>query len=175
MNIQPNHGLLAFRSALKIGSHAPTADSTPQSFGATTGSAATSDKVTISNTAKALAESENNKTTRTSAQENFLQAAGNDTDANVDKLAYEMAYAQSRVAFDISHGDIRLASTGQVVGDDDTANFDKLAAAVDAQQRALYDSEKAKGTDPKEILAKIIDFRNAQSDEYRVGTAWGKV
>lgn len=75
--------------------------------------------------------------------------------------------------FDISHGDIRLASTGQVVGDDYVANFEKLSATIDAQQRALYDAEKAKGTDPKEIIAKIIDFRNAQSDEYRVATAWG--
>ena len=174
MNIQPNHGLLAFQSASKIGSHSPVPNSASQTSGATSGSASTSDKVTISNAAKALAESESNRTTRTPAQEKFLQAASNDTDANVDKLAYEMAYSQSRVAFDISHGDIRLAGTGQVVGDDYVANFDKLAAAVDAQQRALYDSEKAKGTDPKEILAKIIDFRNSQSDEYRAGTAWGK-
>lgn len=104
-----------------------------------------------------------------------MQAASNDTAANVDKLAYEMAYSQSRVTLDISHGDTRLASTGQIVSDGCVANFDKLAAAVDAQQRALYDSEKAKGRDPKEILAKIIDFRNSQSDEYRVGTAWGRL
>lgn len=134
----------------------------------------TADKVTLSSTAKALAASEEDKTSvRTPAQKELLRAISDDTTANVDKLAYDMAYIPSRVMFDISHGDIRLASTGQVVGDDYVANFEKLSATIDAQQRALYDAEKAKGTDPKEIIAKIIDFRNAQSDEYRVATAWG--
>lgn len=136
--------------------------------------ASDADKVTLSITARALAASEESKVSaRSLAQRELLRAISNDTAANADKLAYEMAYTPSRVMFDISHGDIRLASTGQVVGDDYVANFEKLSATIDAQQRALYDAEKGKGTDPKEIIAKIIGFRNSQSEEYRAATAWG--
>lgn len=138
------------------------------------GEASAADQVTLSTTARALAAGEVGKmSVMTLTQEELLRAISNDTAANADKLAYEMAYTPSRVMFDISHGDTRLASTGQVVGDDYVANFEKLSATIDAQQRALYDAEKAKGTDPREIIAKIIGFRNAQSDEYRVATAWG--
>lgn len=132
------------------------------------------DKVTISITAQALAASQEDKAyERTRAQRELLRAISDDTAANTNKVAYEMAHTQSRVMFDISHGDIRLASTGEAVGDDFVANFEKLSAAIDAKQRELYNAEKAKGTDPREIVAKLIDFRNAQSDEYRVATAWG--
>lgn len=175
MNIQSNYGLQAFQNAGKVSAQAPVAATQAQSSVVGGTSSSTTDKVSISSAARALAFSEKASTpARTPAQERLMETVKDDTDANVDRVAYDLAYSQSRVAFDISHGDTRLASTGQVVSDDYVSNFDKLAAAVDAQQRALYDFEKAKGTDPKEILAKIIDFRNAQSVEYKTGTAWGR-
>lgn len=132
------------------------------------------DKVTLSSTGRTLAAVQESMTSvRTPAQKALLWTISDETAANADNLAHEMAYAPSRVMFDISNGDLRLASTGQVLGDDYVANLEKLFASIDAQQRALYDAEKANGTDPKEIVAKIIDFRNAQSNEYRVATSWG--
>lgn len=122
----------------------------------------------------ALAASEGGSATaRSPGQERFLQTLSDNTPAESDKLAYELANSRSDISYDISHGDIRLSSTGEVVGEGYAEKFSKLAAAVDAQKRALYDSEKAKGTDPKEIIAKIIDFQNSQSQEYRVATGVG--
>ncbi|MFN3736273.1 hypothetical protein [Hydrogenophaga sp.] len=45
-------------------------------------------------------------------------------------------------------------------------------AAVDAQRLALYNAEKAKGTNPVDIIAKMIDFTNAQSRDYLEASGW---
>lgn len=174
MNIQSSLGLQAFQGAGRI---APTTPSTTSSAsaGTPTGAAAqgTSDKVSISMAGKALAASEGSEApARTPSQERFLQTLSDNTPAQSEKLAYELAYSR-RITYDISHGDIRLSSTGEVVGEGYAEKFSALAAVVDANKRALYEAEKAKGTDPREIIAKMLDFHNAQSTEYRVATgAW---
>jgi DNA-binding XRE family transcriptional regulator len=53
------------------------------------------------------------------------------------------------------------------------ARFDREAALIDEKKRALYESEKAKGTDPLEILNKLYDFENSQSYEYQEATGAG--
>lgn len=176
MNINSNYGLAAFQNMGKIGvqSPAPTTTTSVEPKPLAT-SASPSEQVTISSAARELAaRADCTAPRRTAAQEQFLAAATNDTDTNVDRLAQEMAYAPSQVMYDLSHGDVRLSSTGQPVSDDYIANFNKLASVIDSAQRALYDSEKAKGTDPREILAKIVDFRNSQSDVYREATGLGR-
>jgi len=45
-------------------------------------------------------------------------------------------------------------------------------AAIDAQRQALYNAEKAKGTNPVDIIAKMIDFTNAQSRDYLEASGW---
>lgn len=173
MNIQSNWGLQAFQSASRLApesraSAQPASGSTPLS----TAVQGPSDTVTISKDAMALAAS---TPARTHAQERFLQTLQDNTPAQSEKLAHEMAYSRSQISYDISHGDIRLSSTGEVVGEGYAARFEQLAAAVDAQKRALYEAEKAKGTAPNDIIAKIFDFQNAQSEAYRVGTGIGFV
>lgn len=59
------------------------------------------------------------------------------------------------------------------MSEDFKESFEQLAAAVDVQKRALYETERANGTPPNEIIAKIIDFGNAQSHAYRIGTGVG--
>jgi hypothetical protein len=54
----------------------------------------------------------------------------------------------------------------------------KIAPLIDQQRVSLYEAEKAKGTDPVEILKKLFDFANSQPRSYREATgqveeAWG--
>jgi hypothetical protein len=66
-----------------------------------------------------------------------------------------------------------LATTGQIVGDDYIDRFSKEASAIDIQRRSMYETEKAKGTDPLQILSMMIDFTNMQSQDYLNATGWG--
>lgn len=141
------------------------------------------DQVALSSAGKALAASESNATqTRTPAQEKLIMAASSDSQS-AEKIAHDMAYAPSTIFYDISGqrgvgdgngGFVRkLSTTGQIVGDDYVNNFNKEASVIDAQRRAIYDSEKAKKTDPLLILSKMIDFTNSQSQDYLDATGWG--
>ncbi|MDP2779958.1 hypothetical protein [Devosia sp.] len=150
------------------------------------GTAKNADQVTLSGAGKALAADESHMTqTRTPAQERLIRSASSDS-ASAEKIAYGMASVPSTIFFDISgqpgvpggNGDVamgvrKLSSTGQIVGDDYVNNFDKVASVIDAQRLAIYESEKANGTDPLLILVKMIDFTNSQSQDYLDATGWG--
>lgn len=143
------------------------------------------DNVTISDEAKALAAAANNAVftqQRTPAQENLLRAASSDR-ASAEKIASDLAKAPSMIMWDISgqrgvgdgKGEFvrKLSSTGEVVDDNYVSKFNKEASVIDVQRRSIYETEKAKGTDPLEILEKMIDFTNMQSQTYLDATGWG--
>ncbi len=144
------------------------------------------DKVTLSSAAKTLAANETGATqTRTYAQERLLQAASSDT-ASAKKIAYGMANTPSTIFYDISgqpgvgdgpatvaFGTRKLSTTGEIVGDDYVEKFFSKSVAIDAQRKAIYETETKKGTDPVEILSKMIDFTNMQSQDYLNATGWG--
>jgi hypothetical protein len=144
------------------------------------------DKVTLSAQGKALAaESSAPTQTITPAQQHLLNAAKSDR-ASAEKIAYGMAYTPSAIAWDISGqpgvgegpatvpmGTMKLSTTGEIVGDDYVKKFYETAPAIDAQRQAIYDAETKKGTDPVEILSKMIDFTNRQSQDYLDATGWG--
>lgn len=179
MDNQPSYGVLAYQAPGKIDLQQLGTSVTKSVYidaAKNTSVSNTVGQVTISSAAKALAASENNTApARTAAQEKVIASASSDSQT-ANKISYDMAYTPSRIFYDISHGDIRkLSSTGKIVDDNYINNFSKEAAVIDAQRRALYDTEKAKGTDPLEILKKIIDFKNAQPQSYREATAWGRV
>lgn len=145
--------------------------------------AKSADQVALSSSGKALAADESHMTqTRTPAQENLIRGASSDR-ASAEKLAQGMAETPSMIFWDISDqlgvgngtGEPvrKLSSTGQIVGDDYINNFDKVASVIDAQRLAIYNSEKANGTDPLLILVKMIDFTNSQSQDYLDATGWG--
>jgi hypothetical protein len=178
MIIQSSYGALAYSG---------TATSSTQRQDGKMASAAiadpekNADHVSLSSAGNALAADESNMTqTRTFAQENLIRSASSDR-ASTEKIAYDMASAPSTIFYDIS-GQLgvstgepvrKLSSTGQIVGDDYINNFDKVAAVIDAQRRAIYEYEKANGTDPLLILVKMIDFTNSQSQDYLDATGWG--
>ena len=120
--------------------------------------------------------------TRTPAQEKLIRSASSDR-ASAEKIAQGMADTPSAIAWDISgqrgvgdgNGEFvrKLSTTGQIVGDDYIDNFNKEASVIDAQRLAIYETEKAKGTDPLQILIKMIDFTNSQSQDYLEATGWG--
>ena len=141
------------------------------------------DKVTLSVQGKALAADSSAPTqTITPAQQHLLNAAKSDR-ASAEKIAYQMAYTPSGIAWDIrgqrgvgdGTGEFvrKLSTTGEIVGDDYINKFNETAPAIDAQRQAIYDSESKKGTDPVEILSKMIDFTNRQSQDYLDATGWG--
>jgi hypothetical protein len=138
--------------------------------------------VTISDEAKALLANTSAPTQeRTDAQKELLQIAASDRSTAV-KLASDMANSQSRVFFDIRGqrgvGDgqgefaLKLSSTGKIVDDEYVAKFNKEASAIDEQRKLIYNTERAKGTDPLKILEKMIDFTNTQSQDYLEATGW---
>ena len=140
----------------------------------------TTETVTLSDAAKALVETEKNTIqTRTPAQEKLLISASSDRQS-AEKIAEGMANVPSAILWDITDslrngGPVtKLASSGRNVDDKFVSQFDSEASVIDAQRRALYESEKAKGTDPLQILAKMIDFTNSQtSNAYREATGQG--
>ena len=141
------------------------------------------DQVTLSSAGKTLAADESNMTqTRTPSQEKLIRSASSDRES-AEKIAYGMASVPSGIFYDISGqlgvgngtGEFvrKLSTTGQIVGDDYIDNFNKEASVIDAQRLAIYETEKAKGTDPLQILIKMIDFTNSQSQDYLEATGWG--
>jgi hypothetical protein len=138
--------------------------------------------VTISQEAKALLANTSSPTQeRTDAQKELLRIAASDKSTTA-KLASDMANSQSRVFFDIRGqrgvGDgqgefaLKLSSTGKIVDDEYVAKFNKEASAIDEQRKLIYNTERAKGTDPLKILEKMIDFTNTQSQDYLEATGW---
>lgn len=135
------------------------------------------DTVTISDAARALASSNSGATQSiTAAQQRLLKSASDDP-KSAEKIAYDMANVPSTIFYDIrgiGGGDPvnKLSTTGRIVDDAFKDKFATEAASIDAQRLALYNSEKAKGTDPVTILSKMIDFTNAQSRDYLEASAW---
>lgn len=141
--------------------------------------AKSADKATISDAAKALASSDRGATqSRTAVQERLLRSASSDTQS-AEKMAYDMANVSSTIFYDIRDSlksgnmdDIKLSSTGRKVNDAFKENFSREATEIDAKRLDIYRTEKAKGTDPVTIIAKMIDFTNSQSRDYLEATAW---
>lgn len=142
------------------------------------------EKVTLSAEGMTLAAEESKPVftqQRTYAQERLLQAASSDR-ASAEKIAYDLANANSTIFFDISdqlgagNGGApvrKLSTTGEVVSYDYIKIFSEAAPGIDAKRLSIYETEKKKGTDPVEILSKMIDFTNQQSQDYLDATGWG--
>lgn len=141
------------------------------------------DQVSLSSAGITLAADEGNMAhAKTPAQERLIRAASSDR-ASAEKITYDMASARSTIFYDISgqrgvgggNGEFvrKLASTGEIVDDNYVNNFKSEAAVIDAQRLAIYETEKEKGTDPLQILIKMLDFTNAQSKDYLEATGWG--
>lgn len=134
--------------------------------------------VTLSSAGKALAADESNMTqSRTPTQEKLIMVASSDRES-AEKIVQDMAYTPSTIFYDISGvgggEEVRkLSTSGRIIDDGFKSKFNSEASVIDTQRRAIYETEKAKGTDPLLILSKIIDFTNSQSQDYLEATGWG--
>lgn len=179
MNISSSYALLAYQNA-----RAPSATSPTKAMATTAPAAshasltAATDKVTISAAAKAMADRAIGATqARTPFQEKLLADAAASDPQVAERMAREMVAVPSMIAYDISgmRGDEplnKLSSTGRIVDESFKERFAAEAPSIDAQRLALYNAEKAKGTNPVEILSKLIDFTNMQSTDYLEATGW---
>lgn len=186
MNIPSSLGVSAYQKYNRIEAPQPRRSGTAalsDSSANSSHSANDADQITLSGEAQALLANANNDgtnsaaSTRTQAQQELLDAVSS-TPQEADRLAHAMAYTPSRPFYSINASDprdmtVRLASTGQVVDSGYEANFSKEASLVDARLRQIYESGKAKGTAPAQILGELMDFKNAQSQSYKEATAWG--
>jgi len=179
MIIQSGYGVLAYNMSSRI---APQHQGGSVSKASLADSAKNADQVSLSNAGKALAADESKMTqSRTPAQDKLIMAASSDR-ASAEKIAYDMALTPSLISWDIrgqagvgdGTGEFvrKLATTGQIVGDDYIEKFSKEASVIDMQRRNMYETEKAKGTDPLQILSMMIDFTNSQSKGYLEATGW---
>ena len=138
------------------------------------------DKVSLSSAGKALADSESVGALPYLPYQEYWLAKASADPALAKMLAESNAYAYSTTVTNMSEvlrdrtlpGN-QLTTTGRIVTAEFEEKFFREAAVVDAQRRTLYESEKAKGTDPVEILKKLFDFENAQSYEYQEATGIG--
>lgn len=180
MIIQSSYGTLAYSGISASSAQRQDGRTAPA---ATAAPAKKTDQVSLSTAGKTLAASESAFTqSRTPAQERLMMAASSDRES-AEKIAQNMAIATSTIVWNISGqkgvGDgtgefaRKLASTGEIVGDDYIDRFRKEAPAIDAKRRTIYETEKAKGTDPAQILSMMIDFTNTQSKDYLEATGWG--
>lgn len=179
MNIQSGYGVSAYqgtdRTTLsRLG--AATAKSASTDVSGASGSNSSTTQVSISDAARKLASQVGTPTQgRTAIQEKLLASAASDPQG-AEKLAYDVANTPSTIFYDlrgVGGGDpVNRLSSGRVVDDAFREKFANEASVVDAQRKALYDSEKAKGTPADQILSKLFDFTNAQSKDYLEATAW---
>lgn len=180
MNIQSGYGVFAYQGAgVSSFQQASSATAkTPSLPDSSTSTSSSADKVTISAAAKAMAAKDSGATqARTPIQEKLLADAASSDLQVAEKMASEMANTSSTIFYDISgmRGDEplnKLSSTGRIIDDSFKERFATDASSIDTQRLALYNSEKAKGTNPVEILSKMIDFTNMQSKDYLEATGW---
>lgn len=179
MIIQSGYGSLTYYSPSSGTTQQQTGNIAPFSL---TSTERPPDQVTLSSAAKALATNENTTLqTRTSVQEHLLRAAKSDRDS-AEKIAYDMTVAPSTIFYSSiydmdAEGKLnKLASSSRVIDANFRDSFSHIASIVDAQRRAIYESEKAKGTDPVEIISMMIAHTNSQSRDYleATGVIWGK-
>lgn len=139
------------------------------------------EKVTLSAEGKNLAAGESGAVIdqqRTPAQEHLLRAASSDR-ASAEKIAYDMTVAPSAIFYSSIYdmdadGKLnKLASSGRIIDADFRDKFTREASLVDAQRRNIYETEKAKGTDPVQIIGMMIDHINSQSSDYLEASGWG--
>jgi hypothetical protein len=175
MIIQSGYGVLAY-NALSRG--APQQQGGGVAKSSLTDPAKNADQVTLSNAGRALAADQTNTTQpRTPAQEKLLMAASSDRES-AEKIAQGMAETPSTIFYNISGvgggEEVRkLSTSGRIIDDEFKSKFNSEASVIDAQRRAIYETEKAKGTDPLQILSKMIDFTNSQSKDYLEASGWG--
>jgi hypothetical protein len=176
MIIQSGYGALAYSG---IATSTMQRQDVKIASAAIAGPAKNADQVSLSTAGKALAASERTVTqTRTPAQEHLLRAASTDRES-AEKIAYNMTVAPSAILYSSIYdmdadGKLnKLASSGRIIDADFKDSFYREASIVDAQRRAIYESEKAKGTDPVQIISMMIDHINSQSSDYLEATGWG--
>ena len=182
MNVSLGQGVLVYQgakvSALQPGSQAGLSTAAPKEGG---GAAAATDRVTISDAARAMAAKESGATqARTPIQEKMLADAASGGPQFAARMAEEMATSPRMIAYDISEYIAagvafkldKLSSTGRRVDEAFKERMTAEMAAVDAQRQAIYNTEKAKGMNPVDIIAKMIDFTNAQSRDYLEASGW---
>ena len=179
MNISLGQGVLVYQgakvSALQPGNQAPLSTAPPKELG---GAAAATDRVTISDAARAMAAREGGATqARTPIQERLLALAASGDRQFAERMAEEMASSPSTIFYNVRDTKgweplTKLSSTGRHIDEAFKERMTTEMAAVDAQRLALYNAEKAKGTNPVEIVAKMIDFTNAQSRDYLEASGW---
>ena len=97
------------------------------------------------------------------------------------KFAHDYAYDTSYetngplVGAGVKPGDPkRYHYTKEIVTDSNLAAFKAEAVKVREGRVALYDAEKAKGTADKDIVAKLFNYTDQQSNDYLSKTGWVK-
>lgn len=180
MIIHSSYGTLAYSGISASSAQRQDGRTVPAAIAAP---AKSTDQVSLSTAGKTLAASESAFTqSRTPAQEKLMMAASSDR-ASAEGIAHDMATIRSAIVWDLTGqagvgngtGEFvrMLSTTGQIVGDDYIDRFSKEAAAIDVGRSSIYETEKAKGTDPLQILSMMIDFTNTQSKDYLEATGWG--
>ena len=179
MNVQSGHDLLVYQgpkvSGVRPANHAAVSNA---SSGEGVKGSTPTDRVTISDAARAMAAKESGATqARTPVQEKMLADAASGGPQFAARMAEEMATSPSMIAYDIRDTKgweplTKLSSTGRHIDEAFKERMTTEMAVIDAQRQALYNAEKAKGTNPVDIVAKMIDFTNAQSRDYLEASGW---
>ena len=125
-----------------------------------------SDPVTLSTTARA----------REAASQHprfgALSAAAHRDPKLASQLASEYATCVHQPIIDCSEWPYRYAATGEVWTPARDAHYAKLAQGLQAASSALYDQELAKGTDPADIIDKLVALGDTYSEELRDIVDW---
>lgn len=181
MNIQSGYGINSYQGADRIGISRLGASTTKSNLADVSGlQGAAASSVSISDAARKLASADGTATQgRTALQQQLIDSAASDPQG-AEKLAYDFANVSSQICYDMSEEFAaqvclpthKLASTGRFADEAFQEKFSHDASLADAQKKAIYETEKAKGTPAAEIYAKLIDFTNTQSKEYLEGTGW---
>ena len=143
-----------------------------------------SDKVSISNAAREIlaADSPAMAQSRTPMQEKRLNDLADAAPGFAEEAVENFVTARRAMLFDIREeingffrpgGILKLTSTGRLVDKAFIERVDEDISLVDAKIRALYTSEKDKGTPSVEIMGKVFDLINSQSKDYLEAIDWG--
>lgn len=137
------------------------------------------DTVTLSNASKALAASDTSgsaKSTVSATHPWISEAAHSDSPENADKMANGLAYASDGILYDadslLNKNELRLASTKELVTDQDRSYFAQIGSQATQQRISLYENEKAKGTPPAQIVDMLLAQTDTLPEEYRNLAGW---
>lgn len=171
MIIQAGNSVLVYNSINKTSVQRQSEIMTMAEF---SGSAKNADSVDISKAGQDMLSSSQ---ALDKAKESWLSRDAHSNPQLADQMAYDFAHATEQPLVNLTEfvngtGPMRYTANNAPVTEESQKYFDKASSVVLQAKTNIYDTEKAKGTSSADIMDKLVEYMNSQSNEYKEITNW---